>query len=250
MLKAVLFDLDNTLLLFEESKFFEAYSKKLYLKFSDLLSPEEFSEKIIKSTQMMLNNDGQRSNADNFIADFANGLPVDKKELWQRFENFYDNDFEQFQYLMKPLPDSREILLSLKEKNLKLVIATNPMFPMNVQYIRLKWANLGSIPFNLITSADNSTYCKPRLEYYQEICNKIDVPPEQCLMVGNDEFNDMIASKIGMKTYLTTDSEHLSIELSSRMLAKNMTLEMPNPDYKGKLSGLLNVIDSDFPDRI
>ena len=56
-------------------------------------------------------------------------------------------------------------------------------------------------------------------------------------MVGNDPFNDMIASKTGMKTYLTTDSEDYSIDLS-RELAKDTDMEMPEPDFQGRFNEL------------
>jgi len=143
---------------------------------------------------------------------------------------------------MKPLPGAREIVLNFQQKKIKIVIASNPMFPMNVQLTRLRWAGLDDIEYDLITSADNTNYVKPRLEYYHHICQAIQVNPEECLMVGNDAFNDMIASKIGMKTYLTTDSDQMSIELS-RELAKDVRLEMPTPNFKGPLVDLAKLID-------
>jgi len=241
-LEAVLFDLDNTLILFDEKIFFENYSKKLYLSFQDLLSPQEFFQKLISSTQVMTNNNGKLTNAEFFINDFAKGINEDKNKLWQRFENFYQNEFEQFKPLMTPLKTTRDIITNIKERGLKVVIASNPMFPANVQLIRLRWAELENLSFDLITSAENSTYCKPNPDYYSEICQKIDVNPANCLMVGNDGFNDMIASKIKMKTFLTTDSENFSVELS-RELAKDNNLEMPEPDFKGKLSELVHVLE-------
>ncbi len=240
-LQAVLLDLDNTLILFEEPVFFKHYSQSLYLVFQDLMTPQEFSQRLIYSTQMMVNNNGELTNAEYFIKEFANGTSADANELWQRFSNFYDNEFEQFQPLMKPLDGARESILFIKEKGLKIVIASNPMFPIKVQLARLRWAGLDDIQYDLITSADNTTFVKPRLEYYQQICEKIKVTPKDCLMVGNDSFNDMIAAKIGMKTYLTTDSDQISIELS-RELAKNANLEMPDPDFKGLLKDLKPVV--------
>ena len=62
------------------------------------------------------------------------------------------------------------------------------------------------------------------------------------LQVGNDPFNDMISSKVGMYTYLTTDSDETSIELS-RELAKGKNVEMPPPDFKGPLKDVIPVID-------
>ncbi len=240
-LKAVLFDLDNTLILFEELVFFEHYTKKLYLSFKDIMSPQEFTQRLIHSTQMTVNNNGEMNNAEFFIKDLANGANVNEKDLWKRFANFYENDFEQFKPLMKPLEGARDVILYIKKLGLKLVIASNPMFPTNVQLARLRWAGLDDIRFDLITDAENMTYMKPRLEYYYQICEKIDVHPEKCLMVGNDPFNDIIAAKAGMKTFLTTDSDQISIELS-RELAKNANLEMPSPNYRGLLKDLMTLL--------
>lgn len=243
--EAVLFDLDNTLLMFKELTFFDAYSKKLYLAFRDIFSVEEFSKRLMVSTQHMIENNGLQTNAEHFIDNFAGGTAMDKHELWQRFEIFYATEFEQFQPLMQPQPDSRDLILYLKDMGMKVVVATNPMFPMNVQQIRLEWANLGDVNFELVTSADNFNYCKPRLEYYREIALKINVEPEKCLMVGNDALNDVIASKIGMKTYLTTDADDVSIELS-RELVKNSKLELPTPDFTGPIRDVKKVLDGAF----
>jgi len=240
-IEAVLFDIDNTLILFDERKFFETYSKRLYLAFRDLMSPQEFIQKLIRSTQVMTNNNGKITNAEFFINDFTNEFAVNKKEMWQRFENFYATEFDQFKYLASPVKGAFEVISEIKNRELKIVIASNPMFPENVQRMRLNWAGLNNCSFDLITSADNSTFCKPHLNYYLEICSKIKVKPENCLMVGNDPFNDMIASKTGMKTYLTIDSEKYSIELS-RELAKNTKLEMPEPGFKGQLNELFHIL--------
>lgn len=244
-LQAVLFDLDNTLILFEEATFFDHYSKKLFLAFKDLMTPQEFGKRLVTSTQKMLNNNGAMTNAEHFINDFADGINANKDELWKRFADFYEHEFEQFQPLMTPLASAKEVIAFIQQRRIKIVIASNPMFPMNVQLTRLRWAGLDDIPFDLITAADNTGYVKPRLEYYHQICKKINVPPQNCLMVGNDAFNDMIAAKIGMNTYLTTDSDHLSIELS-RELARDVSLEMPAPDFKGPLKDLIDIVSKLF----
>jgi len=243
-IKAVLFDLDNTLILFDEKMFYKEYSKKLYLSFRDVLSPEEFGSRLMSSTRVMTNNDGSQSNAEFFINDFVKGLPVKKEDMWSRFENFYNSEFEQFEYLMQPLKNSKAVLEKIRNSGIKIVIASNPMFPANVQLLRLRWAGLEGFPFDLITDAHNSTFCKPNPKYYLEICEKINVNPENCLMTGNDSFNDMIASKTGMKTFLTTDSGDNSIDIS-REIVDNLNIEMPEPDFTGRLDELSAFIGLD-----
>ena len=60
-------------------------------------------------------------------------------------------------------------------------------------------------------------------------------------MVGNDAFNDMIAAKTGMKTFLITDNQNNSVEVS-RELAGINKVEMPEPDFSGKLEDLLALL--------
>ena len=174
--------------------------------------------------------------------DFAQGINEDKQKFWQRFEDFYSNEFEQFQPLMTPILGVPELLNELKEYGFKLVIATNPMFPLVVQLLRIKWAGLKDIEFDLITHAHNSTFCKPNPNYYLEICSTIEVDPEKCIMVGNDILNDIIAGKTGMKTFLATDGEKYAIDVSSKMSA-SIKNELLIPDYKGQLSEFISIID-------
>ena len=44
-------------------------------------------------------------------------------------------------------------------------------------------AGLSTDDFALITTYDNSSYCKPNPKYYVEILEKFGLKPEECLMV-------------------------------------------------------------------
>ena len=107
-LRAVLFDLDNTLIFFKETTFFEKYSKKLYTYFSDIMSVQEFIQRMLHSTQMITQNNGNQTNLDFFMESFADGAIKDKNELLQRFTTFYETEFEQFRSLMEPLDVARD----------------------------------------------------------------------------------------------------------------------------------------------
>ena len=56
-----------------------------------------------------------------------------------------------------------------------------------------------------MTTYENSSHCKPNPDYYREILDRIGAKPEDCLMVGNDALEDMIAEKVGMQVFLLTD---------------------------------------------
>jgi FMN phosphatase YigB (HAD superfamily) len=57
----------------------------------------------------------------------------------------------------------------------------------------------------MFTTYENSRHCKPNLDYYRDILDSIGANPEECLMVGNDVGEDMIAKELGMKVFLLED---------------------------------------------
>jgi len=244
MLKAILFDLDNTLIMFNEDIFYAGYIKRISGIFADIMPAEEFIERLISSTRSLRKNDGQISNKDFFLAGFGRGYEDRLDELWRRFQYFYENEYDKLNVNVS-LPDSvYEVFNQLLNGSFMLVLASNPLFPENVQRKRLAWAGLAHVPFNLVTHIENMTFCKPRLEYYLEICDKIREAPQNCLMVGNDPINDMIAAKLGMKTYLTDDARGIdnSERKRSRNLSGNQPLDIPKPDYAGPLAGVVDAV--------
>ena len=246
LLKAVLFDLDNTLIRFDEREFFEAYIPKISRVFSDLMSPEILFEKLLLSTQMLVNNNGQMSNAEYFMSSFSRGYEKYRDEIWRRFIKFYETEFDQFQSLVSVTPGVRGVFVKLKKMGVKLVVASNPIWPKIVQMKRLSWAGLGDWNFELVTHIENMSYCKPHIEYYLEVCQKINEKPDGCLMIGNDPVNDLIVAKIGMKTFLVTDGSEFDgsgLELS-KSIRDDTAAELITPDFKGLLSDVPDAVEA------
>ena len=234
MLKAVLFDLDNTLIHFGERQFFQGYIPAVTKVFADIMPGDLFLERLLSSTGAVLNNSGQTFNVDCFMDAFCAGYEEHRDEFWRRFMTFYETEYDQFRSLASAPPGVREMLLQLREKSLKLVIASNPLWPSIAQNKRLAWAGLGDLQFDLVTHIENMTHCKPNVEYYQEVCSKIGERPEACLMVGNDPVNDMVVGTIGMNTYLVTDADSSGLEVS-RSGYRFSPLDIPKPDFEGPL---------------
>jgi FMN phosphatase YigB (HAD superfamily) len=102
-------------------------------------------------------------------------------------------------------PRAAELISNLKRMGLRLILATNPLFPAMATHRRVRWAGLKPENFEWITTYENSRFAKPNPEYYREILNRFDLHPEDCLMIGNDVDEDMIAQSLGMKVFLLTD---------------------------------------------
>ena len=98
-----------------------------------------------------------------------------------------------------------EVIRQIKALGYRVILATNPLFPAIATYSRVKWAGLDPADFELITTYENSHFCKPNPDYYREILGKLALDGSACLMVGNDVGEDMIARTLGMKVFLLTD---------------------------------------------
>jgi FMN phosphatase YigB (HAD superfamily) len=245
MLKAVLLDLDNTLILYDELTFISKYFPLGAEKFADVIPTDKFAEKLLLATLEMHKNDGSMSNRERFLQAFAPGVALSADEIWRRFDEFYSEDFDKFKYMVTRPDCAHDLFSHIKAKDLKIVIASNPIWPLAAQMRRLSWVGMDDIQIALVTHIDNMRFCKPHIGYYQQICSLISEKPEDCIMVGNDPANDMVAAKIGIKTYLTDDGvKHTekSLELSKQVIG-NTTEGIPPPDFEGPLCRVTDAID-------
>ncbi|MBQ7934703.1 MAG: HAD-IA family hydrolase, partial [Lachnospiraceae bacterium] len=202
----VLFDLDGTLLPMEQESFIKCYFKLLATKLASLgYAQETVVDSVWKGVGSMIKNDGSCLNEDAFwntlSAIYGKDCTKDKGEL----HLFYEKEFNQVQKVCGKQPASREVIELVREKGLMAVLATNPLFPEVATRARMSWVNLVPEDFTYYTTYENSHYCKPNPKYYQEILEQTGLKAEECLMVGNDAHEDMVAAALGMQVFLLTD---------------------------------------------
>ncbi len=205
-IKAILFDLDGTLLPMDQEVFIKAYFKGLAGKLAPLgYEPNQLIDTIWKGTSAMIQNDGSRPNEDWFWEVFANIYGPKGLEDKKHIDNFYSTDFQRVKDACGFAPESEQLIRSLKEKGYRVILATNPIFPAIATHSRIRWCNLSPEDFEYITTYDNCHFCKPNPKYYEEILENAKLAPGECLMVGNDVDEDMVAQSLGMKVFLLTD---------------------------------------------
>ena len=206
MTKAILFDLDGTLLPMDQEVFVRDYLGRM----AAFLAPHGYDpQSLIKAvwagTGAMVKNDGKALNEDVFWYVFNSILGRDAKQDLALFEEFYRTEFQKAKDSCGFNPAAVEAIRQIKDMGYRLILATNPLFPAIATHSRIRWAGLNPEDFELITTYENSRFCKPNPDYYREILGKIALDGSQCLMVGNDVGEDMIAGTLGMKTFLLTD---------------------------------------------
>lgn len=204
--KALLIDLDGTLLDLDIQQFISAYIDALSDRFVEHLDKTVFAEQLFGATSVMVTNDDpDKSNEKVFYEDFCRRIGLSEKEIKPVVKDFYEKEFPQLSCWAREHPHALDVIKAAKARNLTLVLATNPIFPAAATLERLSWSGFTEKDFSLITTMENMHFCKPRVEYYMEIADIINCPPEHCLMAGNDTLEDLIAAKAGMDTFLVDD---------------------------------------------
>ena len=205
-LTTILFDLDGTLLPMDNDVFTKGYFRLLAAKLAPRgYEPKQLVDAIWAGTAAMVKNDGTQSNEEAFWKIFT-GIHGEKvladKPL---FDQFYAADFHVARGCCGFNPNAVMAVHTVKEMGLRVVLATNPIFPAVATESRIRWAGLEPKDFELYTTYENIGFCKPNPDYYREIAKRLGVQPEECLMVGNDVAEDMVAKEIGMQVFLLTD---------------------------------------------
>src|SRR5690554_2465650 len=222
MIKTVLFDLDGTLLPIDLNDFEHVYFRGLASTFHDIVSAEKLIHMINTSLQEMITNTEKITNEKVFMKKLHSFLNDEEIEEYEnRFLAFYNDKFEHLKEVAKPNEQIQKAVHLLKKKGYELIVATNPMFPKIAIEKRIQWAGFSVNDFKYVTSFEKNHYCKPQIQYYQEILEVNGLDFKECLMVGNDTVEDLIASKIGIKTYLIED----------HAIVREQAID---PNYKGK----------------
>ncbi len=203
MKKAVLFDLDATLVQFDQKTFEYEYFKRV-AKLG--YNTDQFITQLNKAVKAMYKNDGTRTNEQVFI-DCLKEIYSDSdfENINQAFTDFYNNNYDNMEEIVTPSPEIKNIINWCKQNFEYVLLTTNPFFPKFAVQKRLDWTKSGLTlnDFDLVTTYETSNFSKPNPKYYEMVLNKFNLTPADCIMVGNNELEDYFTAKtMGMDAYL------------------------------------------------
>lgn len=206
-IKAVLFDLDGTLLPMDQDQFVMSYLGLLAKRLAPLgYDAEKLMKVMWAGVGAMVKNDGSCTNEEVFWKVFTETFGEESMKDKSFIDKFYHNEFNQVSKVCGFAKEAKGIVEFVKEKGKLPVLATNPLFPHTATENRMRWAGLEPEMFAAYTTYENCHYCKPNPKYYLELLQKLDLKPEECIMVGNDYDEDLVpTAALGMKGFLLND---------------------------------------------
>ena len=207
----LLFDLDDTLLDTNLAAFVPAYFQAL----GNHLGARTTHALTLRALVGGLNSMNQsedltRTLMEVFDAEFYPKLGIQKEELVDTLDDFYDNVFPSLSGITKQRMEAASLIEWALSKGYRVAIATDPLFPRKATHHRIRWAGLDPEHVELISSYENFHFTKTQPAYYAEVLGRLGWPEGSILMVGNDVDRDLIpAHRLGLATYFidgATDS--------------------------------------------
>ena len=190
-IKAILFDLDNTLIDFTKFKKKAVHAAaKAMLKAGLKADPKKLAKRLL---------------------DYYYGYGIESDDA---FETFLRKEFKYVDYRvlaaavnaylhekyvhLKPYPNTAETLQKLKKKGLKLAVVSDGL--RLKAWMRLNAAGLDQY-FDAVVTYEDTGRKKPHRAPFLKACKTLRVKPEECLMVGDWPERDIKGAKqLGMTT--------------------------------------------------
>jgi len=254
----LLLDLDDTLLENDIESFLPSYLDAFSKEMAAYVDPGRFVQTLLAGTQEMVKN--RRPDCtlrEVFDAAFFPTLGVNPLKFQGLADDFYSQIFPKLHSLTSPRPEAVELIEVAKKRGYRIVVATNPLFPLTAILQRLSWADLPveKYEFDLITSYETFHFVKPEPSYYAEIMARLGWPSGGVLSVGDDLGRDITASRrLGLPAFWLSrdgisipddrDAPTVSADLADVLpWLDNTPVEKLQPDYTSH-SAMLAILRS------
>ena len=191
MIKAVIFDLDNTLIDF--------------LTFKRVCCDAALNAMIGSGLEV------NKEEATKLLFELYDQYGMEDKTIFQRFLKKLTKDID-YEILasgivayrrvrsgyLEPYPKVAEVLFELKKRNIKLAIVSDA--PRLKAWIRLVSMKINHL-FDVVVTFDDTNEFKPSNKPFKVAFRKLKLKPQECLMVGDRPERDIKgAKKLGMLT--------------------------------------------------
>jgi FMN phosphatase YigB (HAD superfamily) len=203
MIKAILFDMDDTLLINPDDIFAREYlalAEPFFQQMLDIQNPRELLLGVVKAQGKIRS--GQQSNFQLIYEHFQHYTTHSLEKIQHTLALFFEQEYPKLEKCITPVTGASELIQYVQAQGFATVIATNPLYPDTSIFQRMRWGKLPLEGYALITHANNMHFAKPDPAYYAEIVARVGIEPDEALMIGDNPINDTQAAKaVGLPTW-------------------------------------------------
>jgi FMN phosphatase YigB (HAD superfamily) len=142
-----------------------------------------------------------KTNQQRLIEVFERNFGLEKSDAEKQLAKTLMDVFPVLEPHFGKIPGAAKFLDWAKGKY-SLSLATNPVWPVEIVHLRMRWGGIDPNYFTRITTSDRMHACKPSKQYYEELMAQEGFKPEECLLIGNERKMDLPATKAGIAVFL------------------------------------------------
>lgn len=255
MIKAILLDLDNTLIHNPDLDFARAFLGIADPFFEKALGIKDFHKPFRAAINAMKASDANPThlNQQRVVDYLQQASGKDPQAINQAIADFYEHAFPQLEACIRPVEGAAALIEWLQSRGYTIIIATNPLYSARALEWRLRWAELNDNldHYAFVTHAENMHTAKPHAAYYAEILARVGIEPDEAVMIGDGQKNDISpAQMLGMHTFHITANADENAGTFQDFIARvhegwldeyhplNLQPAMIEPQYRGNISAL------------
>lgn len=252
MIKAVLLDLDDTLIRNPTDNFLSNYFRLVDSHFSKIWGERPYAPLLVNGVLAVMHGsrDMTTRNIDHILGAIEAEVDKDRVDILSALNEFYGSAYQLLRNCVEPVEGATALIHALRAYGYAIVIATNPVYPLEAILQRMCWGGLPDTPdhYALITSAENMHFAKPNPAYYAEILGRIGVEPDEVVMVGDSVDNDIrAAASLGIHTFQITPGDLKTFTSALPTLESLLPVphhpDMIEPQLRGNVGALFGLID-------
>lgn len=209
----LLFDLDGTLVDMKRVGLALRLLARAIWRYAGAIRPWRFRKAVKEAIHRMQHHGTDKTNYEVFVETLGRHSSKPLEEIDRRSRLLVSKDFAKMGGRFRSVPGARETLVLARRLGYRVVLATNPVWPLAAVRMRLEFGGLGDFEFDYITHSEIMTRCKPDPGYYRQLLERIGTEPSRCLMIGNDPRKDLPAKDVGVATFLLREEPVSDVRL-------------------------------------
>ena len=128
-IQAILLDIDNTLILYNEKEVFKKIILSIYKYFTPFFTYNDFVQRFDFALKDLSNCNGKKLNKSYFLSSLLKGTSYSADKIWNLLLLFFESDYKKFRDVITPVNGANEVFNKIKQLNYKIVIASQPALP-------------------------------------------------------------------------------------------------------------------------
>lgn len=207
--KNLLVDLDGTLLGNRNLSLSLQFVKKAVQALKPLGGTGHALSTLLAIQKELHRESGDRTNDVRVVDLFARKMNLTPEKAREIIREKLFIIFPELKKYFFPVPGALEFLEWARNKH-TLILATNPVWPPEIQELRVKWAGIDPTWFKSITHIRKMNACKPSPKYFAQILEQEGFSPDDTLHIGDELKMDLPATKVGIRVFLVGPYKKIS----------------------------------------